>query len=82
MLGSLGVMGLGFCVSTGSEAGQLWLFRGDASLGNSPVPWAKHSPQGPCVPSQVYWPELGTDTDSEWHGGRKGLGEEFPPLPC
>lgn len=47
---SLGVVWLGFCVSVVSRALQLSLFHGDALLGNSPVPWAKHNSQGPCVP--------------------------------
>lgn len=47
---SLGVVWFGFCVSIVSRAVQLSLFHGDALLGNSPVPWAKHNAQGPCVP--------------------------------
>lgn len=47
---SLGVVWFGFCVSIVSRAVQLSLFHGDALLGNSPAPWAKHNAQGPCVP--------------------------------
>lgn len=40
---SLGLVWFGFCVSVGSRELQLSSFRGDALLGNSPVPCS-------CVP--------------------------------